>query len=104
MTNPTLKNCPFCDGKCWVNKDAYKPGTGYVYSIHCSTCHYSFNGHDFVTEESVIQAWNSRPTPQLTGSREKLINIISINFPNTVCQPAVLADAIISSMPDWVEK
>lgn len=57
-----LKACPFCGDRCWINKDQYKPGVGYLYSVACPTCHVSFNGHDFTSEKLLIKSWNTRHT------------------------------------------
>lgn len=63
MKDRELKPCPFCGGGCWVNKEQYKPGVGYLYSVHCPTCHYSYDGFELNTEEKAIKAWNTRTRP-----------------------------------------
>lgn len=98
MTKPILKPCPFCGHTALSMITALN---GLHMWIECAVCY--ARGPKKVNTPDVIKEWNTRP--QLTGSRDKLAKIIygKTNYlTGDLMACAVIADAIISSMPDWV--
>lgn len=99
MTNPTFKNCPFCGENPEIISNVND-----VILIRCSTL-----GCVAWQHRVDLEQWNNRPTQQITGSRDKLAEIIKKKFfcAGYSCtfeglnKYQELADAIIRSMPDW---
>lgn len=61
MSMPTLKPCPFCNGKAEVCELHLSNYGKIYYHVHCKTCSAMLN-KEFASREEAIETWNKRAT------------------------------------------
>lgn len=67
-TMTDLSPCPKCPGKGWYWH--WSDDKGSYHNIRCDVCYITMDG--YISKESAIEAWNTRPTPDNQAALEAL--------------------------------